>query len=450
MIKFFDYQDIAVEYLTGARKRILGDEVGMGKTFPAIEVARLRLAESPEPEPKALIVVPGYAIWQWYDDLTINMGIPFEDVYLLTPYSSPPVKGGYYLAAYSLIQNAGRRKAGWVWRIVWDVLIADEAHRLRNPKSQQTSNANQIPTRHAVLITGSPMTKGPADIFGLLHMCDPKEFRSYWQFVDEWCKVTVTPWAKIPKDVKPEKMEEFQEMVDKYMIRRLKRDYQKDLPEPLPHYLYVDLPPAHLKEYRKAKKEYVLQYPDTDLMYIAKNAGAMAIKLRQFVSVPYDEEKGKIPKSEVISQLLGDMDQQPVIIFTWFKSTAERIRADLTNTKSQPMFVVHGDLTPDKRTEVINTWKTLPNGVLIGTMSSMGESLNLQNSSTVIFAEHDYVPKTIEQAIGRVSRTGQMASEINVYHILTRKTIDEKVLGVAQGRYDSITAALAEEFKDDE
>lgn len=448
-IELRDHQRTGVAFLLSKKRAILGDEVGLGKTFTAIEAAlaaHRKLKEtntvSPVRGPRVLIVLPNHLVYQWREQLErYDKRWPYFIIERMCPEID---KDGYYIVTYNTLQNAGKAKTMWLWQRIWDVIIFDEAHRLRKHKSQQTKNAHQLAGRYVYMLTGSPMENSPADIWGLLHMCDSAKFRSFWNFADEWMLKVETPWATKLIAVKPGLEDRFHRLTSEYMLRRLKRDYL-DLREPV----IFDIPVAPLASVKKAHddalKRWVLEHPDwnENKRYLAKSAGALVAKLRQFVSLQGGEDN---PKVVAIRGILEDLDPQPVIIFTWYRESTEMLSRLLGEKYN--VWPVHGGYTQEERADQVDAWRKSSDGILIATMKSAGEGLNLQHSSTVIFFEHDYIPTTMVQAVGRVHRVGQ-ERDVNVYHVVMNSTVDAKVYRLARQRHSNIEIALMESVMGD-
>ena len=83
--------------------------------------------------------------------------------------------------------------------------------------------------------------------------------------------------------------------------------------------------------------------------------------------------------------------------------------------------------------------------IVIATMASMQEGVNLQEAKSVVFAEHHYLPSTIEQSMARVRRFGQ-TDPVNVYHVLAKGTVDASVWRVMLGRHSNVQKALLEDL----
>jgi SNF2 family DNA or RNA helicase len=97
----------------------------------------------------------------------------------------------------------------------------------------------------------------------------------------------------------------------------------------------------------------------------------------------------------------------------------------LKKTK-RPVTVVTGDVPTNKRTELVDKWKSAPNGILVATISSLKEGISLINASDVIFLEHSPLPADQEQCVARLKRRGQ-TNLVNVHNVFAKGTPDTAI-----------------------
>jgi SWI/SNF-related matrix-associated actin-dependent regulator 1 of chromatin subfamily A len=442
------HQREGIEFLLEKKSRILGDDVGLGKTFQALEAA-LR-ATSTIVEPYVLIVVPAHLMLQWRESIrTYLIGRRDLPVHVLSRYSKPtPDLGwGIHLVPYTNLQNLGRKKYPWPWRRIWDVIVADEAHRMRKPKTQTAKNFDMLAGRRVFLLTGTPSENNPADIYNLLHFVEPKEFRSYWGFVEEWMLTWKDPWKVHIIGVHPDKLPKFHGMVGKYMIRRT-REFAPVWPIDIP----VQVTEATARAHKEALKSWRLAYPADPLQgtgawneYV-KSAGALIAKLRLLVS----QDPAKL---DAALGVLEDVSPEaPLIYFTWYRDTAEALasylEAQMGNDALRSVTVMHGGVSQEERHAMTTAWRDEAargkGPILVGTMGSIGEGLDLQAAAHAAFYEEHYLPGTMHQALGRVNRMGQSADKIVRYWIHAIGTVESSVHYVQSRRHESINSAIVD------
>lgn len=449
MIRLRPYQEEAAHFLSTHPRAILADMVGLGKTYPTISAAYYGGSER-----SRLIVCPPYLMLQWREAIRAYVGS--QEPVLLLNRSDPPIEPWtwvkWVIVGYHTLMNAGIAKHPELLQKQWNVVIFDEAHRLRGRNNQWTKTAFKLKAENLWMLTGTPVVHDPGDLWPLLKLCDPKEFRSYWKFVQQWCMLNQTPWTTEIGPVKSSLERDFHAMLDQYMLRRRIEDHLPELPPQIDHEVIVKLPPAIQAAHDKAKKEWRIEHPDLDDPVIATNGAALLTKLRQLTSgaLPL-REGGKAPKEnpkrDAVLGILEDHPNEPAIVFTWYVDTAKLLWEAITNA-GRHAYLITGSASPVARAQVIEHWKALETGVIVATISALQEGANLQNAHSVIFAEHDYLPASIEQATARVRRFGQQYP-VNVYHITADKTVDRAVWKTFHRRDASLKRALADLYDED-
>ena len=432
------YQEVARDALLENDRYGLFDEMGVGKTPPAIAAA-CKTGE------RVLVTAPAYLLENWYRE--IRRWAPNSPIclangerkdrqrqlesskaqFILTPYHS--------WHSYPVLL---KRRYG--------VHIFDEAHRLRGRNSKWTNAVYQLQnvgnrnrdTRFWFL-TGTPIVRDGGDIYPFLHMMDREIFRSYWNFVNRWCETTVTPWSTEVGDVLDP--EEFWPMILTWAMRRRQAEIPElaDL-EVVEFDHIVDLPPSVLQTMRTLKKQYVLAHPDMDGEQIFDSIGAVIHRLRVMTTLCPTQAK---PKLEVLKELVGEeLATERVVIYCWYRETVDAVR-ELCEKLKRPVHVITGDVRAAGRVAAVDAYDGHPRSIIIGTIAAMKEGLNLQAGHNCVFLEEAELPAENEQAIGRLKRRGQ-PHPVNVHRILAGKTIDTITHRNVNKRADSVRKAMLE------
>jgi SNF2 family DNA or RNA helicase len=364
------------------------------------------------------------------------------DVHVLSRYSKQvkDLGPGIFLAPHTILYKAGRKAYPSMWRHIWDVIVIDEAHRMRNRLSQSYRGASLLASRALFLLTGSPMENNPGDIWALLALVAPSKFRGFWDFVDEWMVTWSDPWKRHIVKVIPERQEEWDNLLAQYMIRRRREMVpvqQIDVP--------VRLPSKTQQAHASLKEEWILETEDQAEDIRIKSGGELVQKLRRLVSTP--PEGWPNPKADAVDGILEDIPgNEPVVIFTWYRDSADMLGARI---KDRRVVVIHGGIAQEDREYNLSLWRkdaAMGRGpVLIGTMKSVGEGLNLQEASHLILFEEDYLPGTMHQARGRVNRHGQQAEQITEYWVHAVNSVEDAVHSIQSRRGVNIQKALLEE-----
>lgn len=443
-IELMPHQNEGIEFLLEKGKAILGDDVGVGKTYQAIEAALCMTAGNRDAY--ILVIIPPHLERQWVTSLD-RYGTDDRPVHLVGRYSAPTLElgPGIHLTSYPILYAQGRKAYPWLLRKTWDVVIADEAHRMRKPQTQTFKSFDLLAYRKLILMSGSVMENNAADIWALLHMCDRRAFRSYWDFVDVWMDTWQDPWKRNIIGVKEERLPLWETMLNDYMIRRLKKG--------VPWLPPVDVPVVPSFQYKrahdKARDEWILEHPDPeaeDKTEYMRSAGAMIAKLRKLMS-------SDPAKQAALEAVMIDIPREaPVVVFCWYRDTAERLCHVLAEAIApRTVVLAHGGTPTQERARRVEEWQAATGGekggpILIGTLKSIGEGLDLQQAAHCIFYEEDYLPGTLHQARGRIDRIGQQASHLTEYWIHSVGTIETHVHMIQEKRGSQLERALLESF----
>lgn len=413
MIQLADYQKEAENWLLAHPFGVLADAPGVGKTHSAIFAARRFPG-------RKMIIVPAYLISNWLYELersgvkgTAMVGDVNKRKQI---YNSDPE---WLLMSYETFSAdyedlKGKRLLTFSKR-QWGVVIFDEAHRLRGRDSKRTEAAFQIRkyANHVWMLTGTPLVSDGGNVFPLLKICDPQTFTSYWRFVEDNCYVAYTPWAK--KVGKPRNREAFNKLLQPYMFRRRLEDVLPSIPDVIEKTITVDLSNAARKEYHQIKTEYKITNPDGEQTRIG--AGGLISNLRRTIA------SEKMPAlNGIIEDIPGE---EQIVIFTWHREAVETVLEDY-NGKGDTIRGFTGEMSIARRQEIIKDFQDGKFRILVATLATMQEGVNLQNASRVIFFEEDWLATTNEQAVARLRRRGQERTVIK-YVLMVRKTIDTSI-----------------------
>lgn len=366
-------------------------------------------------------------------------------------------------------------QADYIFTRKWDYVWCDEFHRLKDRNAKQTVGVKKIKTnygRHGS--TGTGFINRPHEIWSLLNWLDKKKYGSFWEFRDEYCELDVVDGVTYIKGVKPEKVQEFRDLVRSIGVRRTLSQVMPHIKEPIFVPKDIDLNPTQRRMYDQIKMELkALDAKGVELY--AANVLALLQRLRQIcVATPeviedyYDPasdrriQKIKLvePSSKldevmnILEELQWDDDlKEPLVVFSNFKDPLELLKARL-NKHNQ---AVHEMNLPDselykyihleeKDSDVVRYRKwhddfpTMQYRVFMSTLQLGGESINLTPAHHVVFLDRSWSPKDNSQGIGRIRRPGQEGQPV-VIHLNAEDTTDEYIENVnirKQGWFNDI------------
>jgi len=272
--------------------------------------------------------------------------------------------------------------------LVWDCMIVDECHRIKNRKAQMTKGIKQVSAARKVALSGSPMEKTPADLWSILNFLDAFEFPAYWGWVMSNLEVTSGYFEKY-KIGKPKDAEEFGRLLEPFMLRRTKEEVAPELPERIMIEQHVAMTPQQEVLYNTIREQTDIEVKVAGKTLRITNALTMITRLMQVSSLPasldLDAPSGKIAWFEDFRK---DHEDEPTVVFTRFRATALHI----ANQFGCGLWI------GGEKREVGST------GLLVGTIDSMGEGLNLQWAKNAVFIDSHWSTIKMTQAVDRIHR----------------------------------------------
>lgn len=345
-----------------------------------------------------------------------------------------------------------------------DLLVIDELSKFKNMKSARTRVMKEISKlfdrrmgltgsfapNHLVDVFAETLIIAGEDVFGkyITHFKE-KYFDKLPTFGRNFEKLTPKPDAfdKVCRALAPVSI-------------HLKAEDYLDMPERLNTNLYAELPPRAFSTYKVLEKDFIAHFKDKTIT--AQNAATKAMSLRQIASggiYTYTniEKAGIIErvqsiehihnaKTEILADLVSELQGQPLLILYHFKHDKKRI-CDLLGEVPDLSLCK----TPDKLNELISRWNSGNLPLMLGQPQSMGHGLNLQKGGHhICFYSLDWSFENYDQSIRRLYRQGNEHSTIFVYHILAKGTIDDyllKILNDKEETQDKILKHLNEYCK---
>ena len=465
--KLYGYQRAGIEFLVNNPASLLADDMGLGKTVQSISAVWefcARSSESLGDRPR-LVIAPNSVTGNWVKEIAQWAG---EQAYVLDgktaekrraqlkKYSAEP--GAWIVLNWEKIR--AKRVAGKVamvepllQEIEWAAIIADEAHRAKNRKSQQTLGLWQLKAPVKLALTGTPILNSPDEIWSLLAWLVPEQYgrgggrTAYWTFYDQYVDFYEGPFGRIITGARNPDALRFE--LSNKLVRRTKGN-ALDLPEKTRQYIDVKLHPKQRKLYEEAEKQLWLEIAQAEgpqalersLLEIP-NGAARCTRLRQIASSPAllgaDDVSAKL---DIAVELIEDAGRQ-VVVFTEFKKTCQLLQDRLAKRKisSAP---ITGDVPPELRTESVAQFQQGEIDVMICTLDAGGVGITLTAADTVIFLERDWTPAINEQAEDRLHRIGQ-SNHVNVIILQGLDTIDTDRVAPANELKSAIVGSVIQQ-----
>ena len=398
------FQRQAIETIRQTHGFILADECGLGKTLTAIEVCKQVRTHT-----RVLIIAPPALLPQWRLEIEEqDPGVPVAVVNRM-PLNFQDLHGYFLMSIYDL-SSALVREA--VYSVVFDILVVDEAHRIKNRKTKTAGWVKKISAARRLCLTGTPMEKNPADLWSLLNFVSPDDFPAYWNFVMRHLVVTAGYFERYvvggPKDPVA-----FGQLLQPFMLRRTKAEVAPELPEKIVIEQRVDMLPKQQKLYDtiRCQKDIIVTLENGSQLLIG-NALTLLTRLQQVATWPALLEETGVEGSGKLDWLAGfvaDHENEPIVVFTRFRAVAEHVHS-----------IYGGDIVIGGRREITENPK-----FCVGTIDAMGEGLNFQWAKHAIFMDSHWSTIKMTQAIDRIHRIN-IAEPKNIYFLWS--TYEDKLV----------------------
>lgn len=431
-------QRASVRFLETGRRVILGHEMGIGKTVITCYALRHIFAR------RVVILCPNSVKWSWVDHLkdwtdcsnivivdsamTKKKAAELEDIVIAGKREDRDLQLTKHCRVPDVVIIINfdqlRLHADVLSGYEWDVMVVDEAHRIKNPKALQTKAAVKLSrmAANAWLVTGTPARNKLMDLWQLLNICDPYRFSGYWNFINYHFETVQTNFGTEIIGLK--NPDEFNAMLSRYMFRRTKAEALPELPEKIYRDIRLPLRTKQERVYREMEEEFVIEVTkqlengkEIKDILLAPNVAAQLIRLRQICLTP--ALLGSVPESaklDALAELIEDIDGS-FILYSCFRSFLPYLSV-LLDRKNIPYGVIAGGQDSQSRMQVQRDLQEGKLQVVIGTIQSMGEGMNLQTATTAVFCDTDWVPAVNHQAEDRIHRAGIKTSPtiIRLYH----------------------------------
>lgn len=429
-----DYQIQAIAFFKAMKCALIGYGMGLGKTAIAVNCMKIIKAQ------KVLYVVPSYLkystaieIHKWSNlETQVVDGTPVKRQAQLENFKNENKKVliiNYEQLRIARVEDKITCKTVndiKINKIIldtkWDMIIWDEAHRLKNEESQTARGASYLKAEYKLMLTGTPGSKHPGDIYNLLKILDKKSFNSYWGFINHFFNTIQGFRDIVPGYLK--KPQQFQKLLERYMIRKTKQDVL-DLPEKIMIDVPVKMSDKQFKVYQKAENDYLKPAPEgediilTDVeRFIRLNQISMASQIL--------DENSKTPSIVIDTTLdiLEDIPDRCIVSATYINMSGILHNRISKKFKDRQVYLVNSKISNHKRNDIIEEFKENPTGILVTTIKCLSEGFNIDCCNNIIFTDLDWnsgINLQHQERIHRMTTTEQKY----YYQIIVEDTVNE-------------------------
>ena len=406
---------------------ILADDMGLGKTLQVI-CFLLSEMENQETGRRTLIVCPASLVYNWKSELErfapglsakMVIGSAAERELILEQSGECEI----LITSYDLL----RRDAEHYEKLSFFCQVIDEAQYIKNHSIQAAKAVKNIRAGFKLALTGTPVENRLSELWSIFDYLMPGYLYGYQRFREELEQPIV-----LQNDEATARR--LQKMIRPFVLRRLKQDVLKDLPEKLEENMYAsmegeqqELYDAHVKRMQlMLDKKSEDEFRSTKLQVLAE-----LTKLRQLCCDPallYENYRGGSAKQEMAVSLIKNAVENghKVLLFSQFTSMLDRL-AEALHRENIAYYMLNGATPKEKRAQMVNAfaWDEVP--VFCISLKAGGTGLNLTAADVVIHFDPWWNVAVQNQATDRAHRIGQ-TNVVNVYRLIAKGTIEEKIV----------------------
>jgi SNF2 family DNA or RNA helicase len=434
------FQAAGVEFLLKHKRAILADQMGIGKTRQVIEVLKGRFAAS---RSISILVVCAKknAVRTWNKELP-KWAPELAEIFVSTEGKSPTKRVAiweempFVIATHQVIM-----RDRMVVPLVWDIIIIEEPQSwLRNRKTKTFRYMKTFRSEFLIIMTGTPSSKGAQDLWPMLNLINRKVFSSYWRFVNTFCFVDDGMWGK---DVYGTRNKEaLKELLDRYMIRRLKAEVFPEMPEKLVDTVPLDMTRQQAKAHDELSDELITSLEGRPVM--SQNSMTLALRLRQLLVSPklLNPEAGYGAGIEYLQEVTSDMDpgDRHFVVFTPFKKALPYIGEVLEQAGAGVVYL-SGGMSTKQLDQAIDTYDSTR--CVAVCVIKYAESFSLASGTLAFFLGAEWNFTENEQAEDRMHRT-ETTEAVNIYYLQYTGTYEERVVEVLADDRENVSQYLSD------
>lgn len=425
--KLYPYQREGALFAVNAGRCLIGDDMGLGKTIQALAAAEL-MAKLFNIQ-KVLIVSPTSLKHQWKTEIEKFTDRSVQVIEGLNHLRRQFYRNEsfYKLINYELVFRDIDMIKGWAP----DLIILDEAQRIKNWKTRTAQYVKQLNSTFAIVLTGTPIENRIEELHSIMEFIDRRHFGPLYRFVHN--HRIVDEGGKV---IGYQNLQSIRDSLKNVMMRRKKEEVLKQLPERIDKNFFVPMTKEqraiHDENYdivaklvAKWRRYKFLCEADQRRLQIALNYMRMAADNTYLV----DKKTIHGPKIEeleiILKEIIIEGGEKAVIFSQWLRMT-ELVEHVL---KRNGIGYVHlnGNIPSKQRAGLMSQFMENPECKVFLSTDAGGVGLNLQSGSTVINMDIPWNPAVLEQRIGRVHRLGQQKT-VRVINFVTVSSIEERML----------------------
>jgi superfamily II DNA or RNA helicase len=428
-VPLYDYQREAALFASRAGRCLIGDDMGLGKTIEAVAAVEILACHSGVE--RVLVVCPTSLKHQWEREIARVVDRPARVIGGFRRSREEGFRADcfYKITNYDTVYRDLDLIAAWSP----DLVILDEAQRIKNWNTRTARSVKQIASPYAIVLTGTPLENRLEELVSIVQFVDQNRLGPTFRFLHE--HQVLDDFGKV---VGYRNLDRIGQTLAPVLIRRRKEDVLHQLPERLEKRFFVPMTPEQM-EHHEENREIVgklvakwrrfrfLSEADQRRLLIALQNMRMACDSTYLL----DQRTDHGVKADELATLLDEIFESPgtkaVIFSQWLRMHEVLVRRLERRNWSHVLF--HGGVESARRKDLIDRFREDPRCRAFLSTDAGGVGLNLQHATVVVNVDLPWSPAVLEQRIGRVHRLGQ-TRPVQVVSFVAKGTIEEGMLSV--------------------
>lgn len=446
--RLFPYQSEGVAFLASRGRALLADDMGLGKTLQAITAASW-LADN-EGVQRVLVVCPASLKHQWA-----------REIQKFTPYSAQIIQGGaenrmvqyradalFFVINYELVL---RDLSVINERLKPDLVILDEAQRIKNWRTKLSSTVKLIPSRYVFVLSGTPLENRLEDLYSLLQMVDARVLGPLWR-----CLLDFHISDDRGKVIGYRNLSELRRRIAPVMLRRNRTLVSDQLPDRTEVTLDIPLTAKQQELHDSAlstagrlatiSKRRPLTPGEHNRLMAALQQARMACNAAGLV----DKETRGSPKLDELARLLDELclqSNRKAVVFSQWALMTEMVES-LARSMGLGCVRLHGGIPSHQRGELMEKFQNDEAVQVFISTDAGGTGLNLQSATLLINLDMPWNPAVLDQRIARIHRLGQK-QKVQIFLLLAEDSYEQRVASLVKGKRDLFDNVISPDASED-
>lgn len=422
---------------------ILADDMGLGKT---IQMIALLIDEKNRTKKTSLVVCPSSLYINWKKE--INRFAPDMNILVISGNAEQRADLIKTIKSYDTVITSYdllKRDIELYLPYTFKYVIADEAQYIKNNNTKNAKALKKIKSEVRFALTGTPIENSLAELWSIFDFIMPGYLFHYKRFKEEY-------EVPIIKDNDMEMMEKLQKLVAPFILRRIKREVLKELPDKTETIMYSEMDEEQEKLYQsylaRAKREMTREIKENGFEKSKFKILSLITRLRQICCHPslfienYDGNSSKLEQCmQIIEGAIAAGHK--ILLFSGFTSMFDIITKELEK-RGIEYSILTGQTKVDTRIEMVEEFNRDKNiKVFLISLKAGGTGLNLTGADMVIHYDPWWNLSAQNQATDRAYRIGQR-NNVQVFKLITSGSIEEKIQKLQERKMDLSESIIKE------